>query len=314
MKIGGLNLGGNVFLAPMAGVADEAFRRTAKPFGPALMYTEMVSAKGLLYGSEKTEELLRVFEEERPIGAQIFGHEPEVMAEAARTAEEFGADLIDINMGCPMPKITKNGDGCALMKDPLLAGEIIKTVKNAVTRPVTAKFRSGIDQDHINAPEFAKIMEESGADAVTIHGRTGAMLYSGRADLEIIKQVKEAVNIPVIGNGDITDGESAEQMLSMTGCDGVMVGRAARGNPWIFSQINSYLTEGKILPPPSLEERKKTAARHIELLVELKGERRGTLEGRKQMAWYFKGRPQGAVLREKLNKCETPEEILRIIR
>ncbi len=314
LKIGGIELDGNVLLAPMAGVTDKAFRLIAKPFGPSLMYTEMVSGKGLLYKNKKTEVLLEVLDEEKPVAAQIFGHEAEVMAKIAEDALRSGADMIDINMGCPAPKIVNNGDGCALMKDPRLAGEIIKSVKKAAPCPVTVKFRMGWDGGSVNAVEFAKIAEQSGADAVTVHGRTRMQFYSGEADLDIIKKVKAAVKIPVIGNGDVRGGESAKKMLEYTGCDGIMIGRAAQGDPWIFERVNAYLKDGTLLPPPSLEKRCEVAARHLELLVKFKGERRGTLEGRKHMAWYFKGMPGGAALREKINKCESSAETLALIK
>ena len=298
----------------MAGVTDKAFRLIAKPFGPALMYTEMVSGKGLLYKNKKTKDLLEVLDEERPTAAQIFGHEPDVMASIAEGALSCGSEMIDINMGCPAPKIVNNGDGSALMKTPKLAGEIIKSVKNAVPCPVTVKFRMGWDEASINAVEFAKIAEASGADAVTVHGRTRQQFYSGTANLDIIKQVKSAVSVPVIGNGDITGGKSAKHMLDYTGCDGIMIGRAAQGNPWIFAEVIHYLKTGETLPPPTLKERCETAARHLKLLVEFKGERRGTLEGRKHMAWYFKGLEGGAALRAEINKCNSPEEMLELIR
>lgn len=313
LKIGSLELENNVILAPMAGVTDKAFRLITKPFGPALMYTEMVSGKGLLYKNRKTEVLLEVLTEEKPTAAQIFGHEPDVMAAIAENALKYGAEMIDINMGCPAPKIVNNGDGSALMKTPELAGEIIKSVKKAVDCPVSVKFRTGWDESRINAVEFAKIAEDSGADALTVHGRTREQFYSGKANLDIIKQVKEAVSVPVIGNGDIHNGISAAHMLSYTGCDGIMVGRAAQGNPWIFSEIISYLRDGTIIIPPTLEERSETAIRHLKLLTEFKGEHRGVLEGRKHTAWYFKGFEGGARLRNAINQCCTLDEMLDII-
>ena len=313
MKIGSLILENNIFLAPMAGVTDKAFRIITKPFGPALMYTEMVSGKGLHYGSNKTEALLDVTPEEKPVAAQIFGHDPEIMGEIANNALSYGAELIDINMGCPAPKIVNNGDGSALMKSPLLAGKVIKAVKEAVSVPVTVKFRLGWDSNSISVIEFAKIAEESGADAITIHGRTREAFYSGKADWEYIKKVKETVSIPVIGNGDITDGKSAAKMLELTGCDGVMVGRAAEGNPWIFREILHYIKKGEIFPLPSLEERKEKALEHLSLLVKYKGERRGVLEGRKHISWYFKGICGGAPLREKINKACSYDEMRKIV-
>lgn len=313
MKIGTLNLENNVILAPMAGVTDKAFRLITKPFGPALMYTEMVSGKGLLYKNKKTEVLLEVLDSEKPTAAQIFGHEPEVLSEIAERSLEFGADMIDINMGCPAPKIVNNGDGSALMKNPELAGKIISAVRKSINCPMSVKFRMGWDDDSINAVEFAKTAENSGADAITIHGRTRAQFYSGKANLEIIKKVKEAVKIPVIGNGDIHDGKSAKYMLDYTGCDGIMIGRAAQGNPWLFSSVLHYLKTGDELAPPSLEERSDIAEKHLRLLVKFKGEHRGVLEGRKHMAWYFKGLCGGAKLRNLINQCDTLEQMLDII-
>lgn len=313
MKIGTLNLKNNIILAPMAGVTDKAFRLITKPFGPALMYTEMVSGKGLLYKNKRTEVLLEVLNFEKPTAAQIFGHEPEVMSEIAERSLEFGADMIDINMGCPAPKIVNNGDGSALMKNPELAGKIISAVRKSVNCPISVKFRMGWDDDSINAVEFAKTAENNGADAITIHGRTRAQFYSGKANLEIIKKVKEAVKIPVIGNGDVHDGKSAKYMLDYTGCDGIMIGRAAQGNPWLFSSVLHYLKTGDELAPPTLEERSDIAEKHLRLLVKFKGEYRGVLEGRKHMAWYFKGLCGGAKLRNLINQCDTLEQMLDLI-
>lgn len=313
MKIGTLNLKNNIILAPMAGVTDKAFRLITKPFGPALMYTEMVSGKGLLYKNKRTEVLLEVLNFEKPTAAQIFGHEPEVMSEIAERSLEFGADMIDINMGCPAPKIVNNGDGSALMKNPELAGKIISAVRKSVNCPMSVKFRMGWDDDSINAVEFAKTAENNGADAITIHGRTRAQFYSGKANLEIIKKVKEAVKIPVIGNGDVHDSKSAKYMLDYTGCDGIMIGRAAQGNPWLFSSVLHYLKTGDELAPPTLEERSDIAEKHLRLLVKFKGEHRGVLEGRKHMAWYFKGLCGGAKLRNLINQCDTLEQMLDLI-
>lgn len=313
MKIGKVELESNILLAPMAGVTDKAFRMIVKPFGPALMYTEMVSGKGLFYKSKKTADLLTADESEKPVAVQIFGHDADIMAEIANSALEYGAAVIDINMGCPAPKIVNNGDGCALMKSPETAAKVISAVCRAVDVPVTVKFRAGWDDKSINAVEFAKIAEQSGASAVTVHGRTREQFYSGTADLDIIKAVKAAVKIPVIGNGDIIDGGSAAHMLEYTGCDGIMVGRAAEGNPWIFKEISAYLKDGMVLPPPDLDERREVALKHLGLLVEFKGEHRGVLEGRKHMAWYFKGVSGGAVLRTALNKAQKYDEMCGLI-
>lgn len=313
MKIGKLILENPLFLAPMAGVTDKAFRMITKPFGPAMMYTEMVSGKGLHYKSQRTAQLLHAEEAEGPVAAQIFGHEPEIMGSIAEEALRFGAVMVDINMGCPAPKIVKNGDGSALMKNPDLAGEIIAAVVRAVNVPVTVKIRKGWDDGSVNAVEMAKTAEQNGAAAVTIHGRTREQFYSGKADLDIIRQVKGAVSIPVIGNGDITDGVSAAKMMEETGCDGLMIGRAAQGNPWIFSQVLAYLQDGTILPPPSAAERVAVAKKHLSRLVLYKGEHRGIQEGRKHMAWYFKGVKGGAHLRDAFHKANTLAQMTDIL-
>lgn len=314
LKIKNIELENNVLLAPMAGVTDKAFRLITKPFGPALMYTEMVSGKGLFYNNKRTGDLLTTEDCERPIAVQLFGHEPEVLAEIAYKALESNAEIIDINMGCPAPKIVNNGDGSALMKNPELVGEIISAVSRATSAPVTVKIRKGWDDKNANAVEVAKIAEESGAAAITVHGRTREQFYSGSADLEAIKAVKRAVSIPVIGNGDITDGKSAKHMLDFTGCDGIMIGRAAEGNPWIFAEVLSCL-EGKPAPkPPTMHERAEVMRRHLSLLVEFKGEFRGIQEARKHMAWYIKGISGGARLRVMINTASSKAEMLDIIK
>ena len=313
MKIGNIELENNVILAPMAGVTDKAFRQIAKAFGPGLMYTEMVSGKGLFYGSRKTEELLETQDFEGTVATQLFGHEPQVLSEIAKNALEHGAKILDINMGCPAPKITGNGDGSALMKNPALAGEIISAVRRVVDVPLTVKIRKGWNDEAVNAVEMAKIAEDCGADAITVHGRTREQFYSGKADLDIIKAVKEAVSIPVVGNGDIVDEESAKNMLDYTGCDGIMIGRGAQGNPWIFKRVVNFLEKGEKLPLPTVEERCRVMKEHLELLVEYKGAYRGIQEARKHMAWYIKGQKGGARLRDAIMKCETREQMLEII-
>ena len=313
MKIKNLQLKNNVILAPMAGVTDKAFRMITKPFGPALMYTEMVSGKGLFYKSQKTADLLETMEEEKPVATQLFGHEADVLAAIAEKSLEFGAELIDINMGCPAPKITGSGDGSALSKTPELAGEIVAAVVKAVSVPVTVKIRKGWNDLSVNAVEMAKIAEANGASAVTVHGRTREQFYSGTADLDIIKAVKDAVSIPVIGNGDITDEESAKKMLEYTGCDGIMIGRGAQGNPWIFQRVIHYLETGEKLAEPTVQERAEVMERHLDLLLEYKGEHRGIQEARKHMAWYIKGCKGGAKLRDAIMKALSRDEILKII-
>lgn len=314
MKIKDLELKNNVFLAPMAGVTDKAFRLITKPFGPALMYTEMVSGKGLFYKNKKTADLLDADPSEKPVAAQLFGHEPKVLAEIAERALDYGAELVDINMGCPAPKIVNNGDGSAISKTPELAGEIVAAVTAAVSVPVTVKIRKGWDGNSITAVQMAKIAEAAGAAAVTVHGRTREQFYSGKADLDIIKAVKAAVSIPVIGNGDITDGESAKYMLDYTGCDGIMIGRAAEGNPWVFRQVIHYLETGERLTGPTLVERADMMDEHLSLLVKFKGDYRGIQEARKHMAWYIKGMPGGARLREIINTASTEAEMREVIK
>lgn len=314
LKIGNVTLENNILLAPMAGVTDKAFRVITKPFGPGLMYTEMVSGKGLFYKDKKTAALLSTEDSEGVVAAQIFGHEPEVLAEIADRATDGGAVLVDINMGCPAPKIVGNGDGAALSKDPRLAAKIIGAVSKISKVPVTVKIRKGWNDESVNAVEMAKIAQECGAAAVTVHGRTREQFYSGSADWNIIREVKNAVKIPVIGNGDITSGADAAKMLRETGCDGVMIGRAAEGNPWIFREVSEYLAAGKVLPPPTAQERADIMMKHLELLIKFKGEYRGVQEARKHMAWYIKGIRGGAEMRVKINKASSPDEMTEIIR
>ncbi len=313
MKIKNLKLDNNIFLAPMAGITDKAFREITKPFGPGLMYTEMVSGKGLHFKNKKTENLLDTTKGEKPICAQIFGHEPDILSEIAISAVEHGADIVDINMGCPAPKIVNNGDGSALSKNPVLAGEIIKAVSTSVTVPVTIKIRKGWDENNISAVKMAEIAEKNGAALVTVHGRTRKEFYSGKADLDIIKAVKDAVSIPVIGNGDIIDGHSAKHMLEFTGCDGIMIGRGAQGNPWIFREVLHYLKTGEILPPPTIYERAEKMREHLNLIVKYKGEYIGIQEARKHMAWYIKGFKGGAKLRDEINKASSLSLMQEII-
>lgn len=314
MQIGKVKLDNPVILAPMAGVTDFAFRRIVKEFGCGLVCAEMVSGKGLIYNNEKTLEMLEVHPQERPISIQIFGAEPEIMVKAARMVEEKGADIIDINMGCPVPKVVKNQEGSALMKNPQLAKEIVEAVVRAVKAPVTVKMRKGWSEKQVNAVELAKMVEKAGASAVTIHGRTREQYYSGQADWEIIKEVKKSLSIPVIGSGDVVSPKDAQRMLEETSCDGVMIGRGALGNPWIFSRTIHYLETGELLPPPIPEERIKVALHHLDLLIQAKGEYIGTREMRKHAAWYTKGLPESARLRQLINTAKTKEDLAEILK
>lgn len=314
MKIGHLELENNVFLAPMAGVTDLPFRILCKEMGCGLVYSEMVSAKGILYDNKNTTELLEIDPKERPVAVQLFGSDPEILGAMAKKIEPYPIDIIDVNMGCPAPKIVKNGEGSCLMKTPELVGKIVKSLVESQSKPVTIKFRKGFDDDHINAVEIAKIAEANGASAVAVHGRTREQYYSGKADWDIIKQVKAVVNIPVIGNGDVFTPQDAKNLLEYTGCDAIMVGRGAQGNPWIFKRILHYLHTGEILPEPTAEERVEKALRHAEMLIDYKGEYIGIREMRKHMAWYMKGLPGAAELRGKLNYAENRAELEALLR
>ena len=313
MKIGNIEFANNVFLAPMAGVTDMAYRAICKQFGCGLTYTEMVSAKGMYYKSENTRELMTLAPEEQPAAIQIFGSDADILASIAAEVQAAGADIIDINMGCPTPKIVKNGDGSALMLKPELVAEIVKKVTSAVTVPVTVKIRKGWDEHHINAVEIAQVAEQNGAKAVTVHGRTREQFYSGQADWEIIKKVKQAVRIPVIGNGDVVSPETAEKMLELTGCDGIMIGRGAEGNPWIFRRIIEYLKSGKLLPEPSYAEKVEMAIVHLEKTIELKGEVIGVKEMRKHLAWYLKGMPGSSVIKTEVFKLDKVEAVKKLL-
>lgn len=303
-----------VIAAPMAGVTDRAFRTLAREAGCGLVYTEMVSDQALIYGSSKTNTILNIEGEPGPLSVQIFGSNPDYMERAARIVAERRPGFIDINMGCPTPKIVKNGEGSALMKNPALAYEIARAVVTAVDIPVTVKMRKGWDDDSVNAAEMAVLMEKAGVSAIAVHGRTRSQFYSGKADWGIIREVKRSVGIPVIGNGDIWTPEDARRMMEETGCDGVMVGRAAMGNPWIFSQIINYLENGEKLPPPSNAERLAVTLRHLGMLVELKGEYIGVREMRKHAAWYLKGIRGAARARQELNSARSEEEMVSVIR
>ncbi len=305
-KLGSIELKNNIFLAPMAGVTDMAFRRICHEHGCALSYTEMVSAKALSFDSEKTESLMK--SDGLASAVQIFGHEPEVVAAIAERASSYGL-FLDINMGCPAPKIVKNGDGCALMKNPRLAGEIVRAAVKAAKRPVSVKMRLGWDDESKNAVELAKICEDAGAFAVTVHGRTREQFYSGRADRKAIAEVKKNISIPLVANGDVTSAEDAKKMLEETGADAVMIGRGAQGNPWIFEQAAYYFETGKEPALPTPEEKIREAVRHIELLCALKGEYIGIREARKHASWYIAGMKGAARAREVINKAVTLNEM-----
>lgn len=312
MKINNIELNGYAALAPMAGVADRAFRELCIEFGASYVVTEMVSSKGLTMHDRKSDTLMLLGETEKPAAVQIFGNVPETMAEAAKKAAQTGCCAIDINMGCPAPKIAGNGGGSALMKEPVLAAKITEAVVKAVDLPVTVKFRSGWDENSINAVEFAKMQEKAGASVLTVHGRTKKQMYAPPVNIDIIRQVKEAVSIPVIGNGDIVDALSAEKMYKSTGCDFIMVGRGALGAPWVFSQINEYFKSGKIIPEPPIEERMSIMIRHIEKLCEYKGEYVGMREARKHSGWYIKGIRGAAALRQEIGSLENMNQLKSI--
>lgn len=313
LRIGNTVLENNVILAPMAGVTDLPFRVLCREQGAGCVVTEMVSAKAVLYNNKNTRELLQIDPAERPAAVQLFGSEPDIMAEIAARLEEGPYDYIDVNMGCPVPKIVNNGEGSALMKNPERAKEVLTAMVKAVKKPVTVKFRKGFNDLSVNAVEFAKMAESCGVAAVAVHGRTREQYYSGKADWDIIRQVKEVVRIPVIGNGDIFTPEDAGRMLKETGCDGIMVARGAKGNPWLFGRINHYLDTGEVLPGPSMAEIKAMILRHGRMLVQFKGEGVAMREMRGHMAWYTKGMPHSATLRNEINQVETLEGFVELL-
>lgn len=313
MKIGNIEINKKASLAPMAGAADRAFRELCTSYGAAFVVGELTSSKGVSMGDKKSGQLLSISDEERPAASQLFGDNPLVMAKAAEEALTYKPDFIDINMGCPAPKVSSNGCGSALMKNPALAGEIVKAVVEASTVPVTVKMRTGWDENSLNAPELAKICEANGASMITVHGRTKVQMYSPGINYDIIKEVKSSVKIPVIGNGDVTDALSAKAMLEKTGCDGVMVGRGALGKPWVFSEINHYFETGEIKANPSIDERMAVLKKHISKLIEYKGEFIAMREARKHAAWYVKGIRGAAKYRAEIGKINTFSDLEELI-
>ncbi len=309
MKIGNIELENPYILAPMAGVTDLPFRLLCREQGAGLLCMEMISAKALQYKNRNTKALLAIHPEEYPVSLQLFGSDPDIISEMAKQIEELPFQILDINMGCPVPKVVKNGEGSALMKDPKLVYQIVSKTVRAVRKPVTVKIRKGFDDAHVNAVEIAKIVEEAGGAAVAVHGRTREQYYSGKADWEIIRRVKEAVSIPVIGNGDVTAGETALAMMRQTGCDGVMIGRGAQGNPWIFRELAEYERTGTMPERPSGETVKEAMLRHARLQMEFKGEYLGIREMRKHVAWYTKGLEGAARLRDAINRVESYQEL-----
>ena len=313
LKIGNVELENRYILGPMAGVTDLPFRLLCREQGAGLLCMEMVSAKAIYYNNRNTESLLEIHPDERPVSLQLFGSAPKIMSEMAKRIEERPFAILDVNMGCPVPKVVKNGEGSALMKNPKLVYEIVSALVKAIDKPVTVKIRKGFDDDHVNAVEIAKIIEEAGAAAVAVHGRTREQYYSGKADWDIIRQVKEAVSIPVIGNGDVTSPQKADELVRQTGCDGIMIARGAQGNPWIFSEMIHWEETGEIPPRPDKDEIRKMMLRHARLQLEYKGEFSGIREMRKHVAWYTKGLKGAARLREKVNAVESLEELENLL-
>lgn len=314
LTIGNVRLKNNLILGPMAGVTDLPFRLLCAEQGAGLVCMEMVSAKGILYQNKNTEALLMIDEKEHPVSLQFFGADPDIMSEMAKKMEDRPFDILDINMGCPVPKVVNNGEGSALMKDPVLAGKIIEKIAKAIQKPVTVKIRKGFDEEHINAVELAHVAQESGAAAVAVHGRTREQYYSGSADWDIIRQVKEAVTIPVIGNGDLHTAQDVQKMKEQTNCDGFMIARAAQGNPWIFSQILHVLQTGEQEKMPAADKVAEMVLRHARMQIERKGVYTGIREMRKHAAWYTSGYKHASKLRCELNQTETYEQLEQLMK
>ena len=308
-KIGNVEIENPFVLAPMAGVTDLAFRRLCKEQGAGLICMEMISAKAISYHNKNTKALMEIDPVEHPVSMQLFGNEPELMAQVAASIEEQPFDILDINMGCPVPKVVNNGEGSALLKDPERISQIIKSIVAAIHKPVTAKIRIGFEKEAVDLAEIAKRIEDAGASAIAVHGRTREQYYSGKADWEIISQVKEAVSVPVIGNGDVDSPEKAKALLDETGCDGIMIGRAAEGDPWIFKRVNHYLETGELLPLPTREERREMILRHAKMQLDEKGENCGMREMRKHVAWYTAGLPHSARLRGMVGEISTYHDL-----
>lgn len=313
IQIGNVKLKNNLVLAPMAGVTDLAYRPLCMEMGAGMSVMEMVSAKAILYNNKKTFDMLRVDESEHPVSLQLFGSEPEVLAEAAKRIEEWPFDVIDINMGCPVPKVVNNGEGSALMKNPILVGQIVEALVKATDRPVTVKFRTGFDEEHLNACEIAHVCEESGASAVAVHGRTREQMYMGEADWDMIRRVKETVSIPVFGNGDLRSGKDVEKMYKETNCDGFLIARAARGNPWVFREILDYCEKGILDSRPTLEEMRDMILRHASRIIESRDEFSGIREMRKHVAWYTAGLRNSTYIRREVNKVESFKDLEELL-